>query len=139
MAATLARLLRTGVLRDIPELLGYERERGPDSNFWRRAWTGGKETSDRFEPRSQHTLYHFKLRGIKEFSNGPMESRRERDETIQQWTNFNGAIGKSNADGLTAENLIAKDPSADLPEPSKFVETPICCWVKRTLATLYKK
>ena len=27
MAATLARLLRTGVLRDIPELLGYERER----------------------------------------------------------------------------------------------------------------
>ena len=85
------------------------------------------------------TLYHFKLRGIKEFSNGPMESRRERDETIQQWTNFNGAIGKSNADGLTAENLIAKDPSADLPEPSKFVETPICCWVKRTLATLYKK
>ena len=51
MAATLARLLRTGVLRDIPELLGYERERGPDSNFWRRAWTGGKETSDRSEPR----------------------------------------------------------------------------------------
>ena len=27
MAATLARLLRTGVLRDISELLGYERER----------------------------------------------------------------------------------------------------------------
>ena len=52
MAATLARLLRTGVLRDIPELLGYERERErePDSNFWRRAWTGGKETSDHFEP-----------------------------------------------------------------------------------------
>ena len=26
------------------------------------------------------------------------------------------------ADGLTAENLIAKDPSADLPQPSKFVK-----------------
>ena len=26
------------------------------------------------------------------------------------------------ADGLTAENLIAKDPSADLPKPSKFVK-----------------
>ena len=25
-------------------------------------------------------------------------------------------------DGLTAENLIVKDPSADLPEPSKFVK-----------------
>ena len=25
-------------------------------------------------------------------------------------------------DGLTAENLIAKHPSADLPEPSKFVK-----------------
>ena len=25
-------------------------------------------------------------------------------------------------DGLTAENLIAKEPSADLPEPSKFVK-----------------
>ena len=24
--------------------------------------------------------------------------------------------------GLTAENLIAKDPSAELPEPSKFVK-----------------
>ena len=30
------------------------------------------------------------------------------------------------ADGLTAENLIVKDPSADLPEPSKYCEqTPI--------------
>ena len=61
MAATFARLLRTGVLRDIPELLGYERERGPDSNFWRRAWTGGKETSDRFEPRSQHSEFQLGL------------------------------------------------------------------------------
>ena len=26
------------------------------------------------------------------------------------------------ADGLTAENLIAKGPSTDLPEPSKFVK-----------------
>ena len=26
------------------------------------------------------------------------------------------------ADGLTAENLIAKDPIADLPEQSKFVK-----------------
>ena len=26
------------------------------------------------------------------------------------------------ADGLTAESLIAKEPSADLPEPSKFVK-----------------
>ena len=31
-------------------------------------------------------------------------------------------IGNYTADGLTAENLIAKDPSADLPEPSKFVK-----------------
>ena len=29
------------------------------------------------------------------------------------------------ADSLTTENLIAKDPSADLPELSKFVETPV--------------
>ena len=28
----------------------------------------------------------------------------------------------STADGLTAENLIDKDQSADLPEPSKFVK-----------------
>ena len=28
----------------------------------------------------------------------------------------------STADSLTAENLIAKDSSADLPEPSKFVK-----------------
>ena len=40
------------------------------------------------------------------------------DERIQQWTNYNGATGNYTADGLTAENLIAKDPSADLPEPS---------------------
>ena len=26
------------------------------------------------------------------------------------------------ADGLSAENLIVKDPSADLPEPSKLVK-----------------
>ena len=26
------------------------------------------------------------------------------------------------ADGLTAEILVAKDPSADLPEPSKYVK-----------------
>ena len=35
----------------------------------------------------------------------------------------NRLTGNYTADGLTAENLIAKDPSADLPEPSKFVKT----------------
>ena len=39
------------------------------------------------------------------------------DERIQQWINFNGDWP---ADGLTAENLIAKDPSPDLPEPLKL-------------------
>ena len=38
-------------------------------------------------------------------------------ERIQLWTNYNGTTGN-----YTAENLIAKDPSADLPEPSKFVK-----------------
>ena len=58
------------------------------------------------------TLYQFKLRGMKEFSwtNG----KKEGDERIQQWTNYNGATENYTADGLTAENLIAKDPSADL-------------------------
>ena len=32
-----------------------------------------------------------------------------------------GGTGKYTADGVTAENLIAKDPRADLPEPSKFM------------------
>ena len=58
-------------------------------------------------------------RGVKEFSNGPMERRGGGGERIQQWTNYNGATGNYTADGLTAENLIAKDPSADLPGPSK--------------------
>ena len=44
------------------------------------------------------------------------------NERIQQWTNYNGATGNYTADGLTAENLIAKDPSTNLPEPSKFVK-----------------
>ena len=35
---------------------------------------------------------------------------------------YNAATGNYTADGLTAENLIAKDPSADLPEPSQFVK-----------------
>ena len=47
--------------------------------------------------------------------------KKEVDERIQEWTNYNGATGNYTADDLTAENLIAKDPSADLPEPSKFV------------------
>ena len=45
-----------------------------------------------------------------------------RDERIQQCTNYNGTTGNYTADGLTAEDLNAKDPSADLPEPSKFVK-----------------
>ena len=32
---------------------------------------------------------------------------------------------KLTADSLTAENVIAKDPSADLPEPSKFMKRAI--------------
>ena len=48
--------------------------------------------------------------------------KKEGDERIQKWTNYNGATGNYTADDLTAENLIAKDPSADLPEPSKFVK-----------------
>ena len=36
--------------------------------------------------------------------------------------NYNGATGNYIADGLTVENIIAKDPSADMPEPSKFVK-----------------
>ena len=45
---------------------------------------------------------------MKEFSNG--------------LAMYNGATGNYTADGLAAENLIAKDSSADLPEPSKFVK-----------------
>ena len=44
--------------------------------------------------------------------------KKEGDERIQQWTNYNDTTGNHTADGQTAENLIAKDPSADLPEPS---------------------
>ena len=44
---------------------------------------------------------------MKEFSNGLTSMLQQNQET---------------ADGLTAENLIAKYPSADLPEPSKFVK-----------------
>ena len=44
---------------------------------------------------------------MKEFSNGLTSMMEQENYT---------------ADGLTAENLIAKDPSADLPEPSKFVK-----------------
>ena len=57
---------------------------------------------------------------MKEFSSGPMERRRG----MKEFSNglYNGATGNYTADGLTAENLIAKDPSADLPEPSKFVK-----------------
>ena len=63
---------------------------------------------------------------MKEFSSGPMERRGGGGERIQQWTNYSGATGNYTADGLTAENKIAKDPSADLPEPSKICEeTPI--------------
>ena len=60
------------------------------------------------------TLYHFKLRG----TNG----KKKGDERTQQWSNYNGETGNYTADGLTAENLIAKDPTADLPEPLKFVK-----------------
>ena len=42
-------------------------------------------------------------------------------EIIQHRTNYNGATGNYTTDGLTAENLIAKDLSDDLLEPSKFV------------------
>ena len=35
--------------------------------------------------------------------------KKEGDERIQQWTNYSGATGNYTADGLTAENLIAKD------------------------------
>ena len=45
---------------------------------------------------------------MKEFSNGLIM--------------YNGATGNYTADDLTAENLIAKDPSADLTESSKFVK-----------------
>ena len=55
---------------------------------------------------------------IQQWTNG----KKEGNEIIQQWTNYNGATGYYTADGLTAENLIAKNPSADLPEPSKFVK-----------------
>ena len=45
--------------------------------------------------------------GIKEFSNGLTTMVQQENKT---------------ADGLTAENLITKDQSADVPEPSKFVK-----------------
>ena len=35
------------------------------------------------------TLYNFKIRVMKEFSNGPMD--KEGDEIIQQWTNYNSS------------------------------------------------
>ena len=57
---------------------------------------------------------------MKEFSSGP--KGKEGDEIIQQWNNYNRSTGNYTADGLTAENLITKDPSTDLPEPSKFVK-----------------
>ena len=44
------------------------------------------------------------------------------DKRIQQWTNYNGAIGILHCWGLTAESLIAKDQSANLPEQSKFAK-----------------
>ena len=66
---------------------------------------------------------------MKEFSSGPTDERiqqwtngKEGVERIQQWNNYNGATGNYTADGLTVENLITKDPSADLPEPLKFVK-----------------
>ena len=40
------------------------------------------------------TLYHFKLRGMKEFSKKKKNNGKEGDERIQQWTNYNGATGK---------------------------------------------
>ena len=46
---------------------------------------------------------------MKEFSNG--------------LTMYNGATRNYTADGLTTENLFAKDPSTDLPEQSKVVKT----------------
>ena len=44
------------------------------------------------------------------------------------------------ADGLTAENLIAKDPSADLPEASKFVKRCQlnCCTLRNAYNNLNK-
>ena len=44
---------------------------------------------------------------MKEFSNG-LTTMLQQEITL--------------LDGLTVNNLIAKDPSADLPEPSKFVK-----------------
>ena len=41
------------------------------------------------------TLYHFELRGMRKFSSW-INGKKEGDEIIQQWTNFNGATkGKS--------------------------------------------
>ena len=54
---------------------------------------------------------------MKEFSNAPQ--KKEGDKRIQQWPNYNGAY---TADGMTANCPNAKDPSTDLPEPSKFVK-----------------
>ena len=48
--------------------------------------------------------------------------KKEGDERIQQWTNFNGATGNYTGNGQTAENMIAIDPSADLPELSILVK-----------------
>ena len=70
---------------------------------------------------------------MKEFSSW-INGKKEGGEIIQQWTNYNGATGNYTADGLTTENLIAKDPSADLPERSKFLKRRQlnCCMIIRS-------
>ena len=55
---------------------------------------------------------------IQQWTNG----KKEGGEIIQHWTNYKGATGNYTADGLTAENLIAKDQNADLPEQSNLVK-----------------
>ena len=64
------------------------------------------------------TLY-FKLRGMKEFSNGPMDERRRGKKEFSNGLTPMVQQEYMTADGLTGESLIAK---ADMPEPSKFVK-----------------
>ena len=77
------------------------------------------------------TLYNLKIRGMKEFSNGQMDERREfnngpmdeRRRGVKEFSNglTNGATGI-----LTAESLIAKDPSTDLPNQMKRCQLNYC-------------
>ena len=57
---------------------------------------------------------------MKEFSSGPTERRGMKEFSNGITTMVQ--TGNYTADGLTAENLITKDPSADLPKPSTFVK-----------------